>query len=157
MGILKNLFKKREDRKPKNDYKDLFERLAEDNSKDLIWFLLGSLISADTLTSIESCKNSMTILEDLNEAIDRTSDKSYTSEEKREIQKYCNNGIEICKKDIEIFESGGYPELEPQPEPEPDFKVEIIPLDKNGNPIETKKENTEDVVIDEKNDDEYNT
>lgn len=112
MGIFKNLFKKKEeDSKPKNDYKDLLEKLADDDKKELIWFLIGSLISADTLTSIDSCKNSISILEELGESIDRVSDSSYTQEEKDAIKDHCIKGLEICRQDLEMFEKGEYPEI----------------------------------------------
>lgn len=87
----------------KKDYKDLLEKLAEDGSKDLIWLLLGSLISADTIVSVKTCNNSITMLNELLDAIEKVSDSLYTKEEKDKIREFCNNGIKICNQDLEIF------------------------------------------------------
>ena len=102
MGILSNLFKKKEEKK-ENDYKDLLEKLAKDNAKDLVWLLLGSLVSADTLTNAEACKNSIMMLNKLSEAIDRVSPNLYTSDEISSIKQHCVEGVEICQQDLEDF------------------------------------------------------
>lgn len=99
-----NFLKKKKEKK--NNYKDLLEKLAEDNNKDLIWLLLGSLISADTLISPEACKNSINMLNELSESIGNVSDNLYSQEEKERIQKYCSDGLEICRQDLENFENG---------------------------------------------------
>ena len=106
MGLF-NLFKK-EKKEPvrKNNYEDLLKKLAEDNNKDLIWFLLGSLISADTLISPEACRNSINMLNELSESIGNVSDDLYSPEEKEKIQKHCSDGLEICRQDLENFENG---------------------------------------------------
>ena len=102
MSRLRNLFKKKQ-KEVKNDYKDLLEKLAEDGKQDLIWMLLGSLISADTLTSKEACENSIMMLTELRDAVERVGENVYTAEEKEKIKQQCTNGIEICKQDLEIF------------------------------------------------------
>lgn len=108
-----NWFKKRknkekeEERKPKQDYASLLEQLAREgeDSKSLVWLLLGSLVSADTLTSVEACENSINMLTNLSEAITRVPEGLYTSEEISNIQKHCTDGIEICKTDLKTLES----------------------------------------------------
>lgn len=89
----------------KKDYKDLLERLAVDNAKDLIWLLLGSLISADTVIDIPTCENSILMLTELKGALDRLTPGLYTDEEISKIRDYCNDGLEICNQDLEVFKS----------------------------------------------------
>ena len=97
--------KKKERTNQKQDYAKLYEQLARDNAKNLVWLLLGSLISADNLTNIETCENSIEMLSNLKEAIDRVPDGLYTSEEISEIKKHCDDGVEICKQDLETFKN----------------------------------------------------
>lgn len=87
----------------KRDYKDLLEKLATDNAKDLIWLLLGSLISADQVIDIPTCENSILMLTELREALDRLTPGLYTDEEISKIREYCNNGLDICNQDLEAF------------------------------------------------------
>lgn len=89
----------------KRDYKDLLERLAADNAKDLIWLLLGSLISADTVIDIPTCENSILMLTELREALDRLTPGLYTNEEIYKIRDYCDEGLKICNQDLEVFKS----------------------------------------------------
>ena len=84
-------------------FKDLFEELAKKDNKYLIWFLLGSLISADTLINVESCEKSIEMLNDIANSIDDLSDLYYSKEEREEIKKYCLNGLNICNRDLENF------------------------------------------------------
>ena len=89
----------------KRDYKDLLEKLATDNAKDLIWLLLGSLTSADQVIDIPTCENSILMLTELREALDRLTPGLYTDEEISKIRDYCNDGLEICNQDLEVFKS----------------------------------------------------
>lgn len=87
----------------KKDYKDLLEKLAADNAKDLIWLLLGSLISADQVVNIPTCENSIFMLTELKKAVDRLTPGLYTDEEITKIKNYCDDGLEICNQDLEVF------------------------------------------------------
>lgn len=87
----------------KRDYKDLLERLAADNAKNLIWLLLGSLISADTVIDIQTCENSILMLTELKGALDKLTPGLYTDEEVSKIRDYCDDGLKICNQDLEVF------------------------------------------------------
>ncbi len=87
----------------KKDYKDLLERIAEDNNKDLIWLLLGSIISSDTIVDIDTCTNSILMLSGLKEAILRVSENLYTKEEIDKIINFCDDGLRICQQDLDVF------------------------------------------------------
>lgn len=89
--------------KKEQDYKDLLEKLAQDNSKNLIYLLIGSLISADTLVGQESCENSIFMLTKLKESLKLVDPDYYTAEEIAALDKYCNDGLEIAQRDLEIF------------------------------------------------------
>ena len=89
----------------KKDYKDLLEKLAADDAKDLIWLLLGSLISADQVVDIPTCENSILMLTELKGALDRLTPGLYTDKEISKIRDYCNEGLEICNRDLEVFKN----------------------------------------------------
>lgn len=77
------------------------EKLQEILSSDLVWLYLGSLISADVLTSKEKCVES---LEKLN-FIKNNIDKLELSEEIRnKIIDYSIKGIDIVNQDLKEYD-----------------------------------------------------
>lgn len=67
---------------------------------DMIWFYLGSLISADNLLCVEDCNIAIELLNKTIEAIPET---NFNEEEKEKIIKYCNDGLKICEADKKEF------------------------------------------------------
>lgn len=66
----------------------------------MIWFYLVSLISADTLFTVEDCDKSIELLNQTLEALPET---NFDDEEKAKIKEHCIKGIENCKRDKEGF------------------------------------------------------
>ena len=69
---------------------------ADENG--LLPMVFVGLISSEELTSAEKCKNSLEILEGLLEAIPESNIK-----DKDRWLKFANDGIEIAKRDLELF------------------------------------------------------
>lgn len=65
---------------------------------DLLWFYLGSLISADTLVSLESCEKCMERLEDLK--IDFPTSKLKNDDN---LKKFLYDAEQIIKREMELF------------------------------------------------------
>ena len=76
---------------------NLLNKLKEN---DMIWFYIGSLISADSLLCPEDCDRAIKLL---NETINAIPETDFTDEEKEKILKECKNGIEICESDKNEF------------------------------------------------------
>lgn len=76
---------------------NLLNKLKE---KDMIWFYIGSLISADSLLCPEDCDRAISLLNDTINAVPET---DFTDEDKEKILEYCRNGIEICEADKKEF------------------------------------------------------
>ena len=77
--------------------KDLLNRFK---ANDLIWFYIGSLISADNLLSANDCDRAINLLKEIINAIPET---DFSEEEKEKIIKYCNDGVNICESDKKEF------------------------------------------------------
>ena len=75
----------------------LLNKLKENG---MIWFYLGSLISADSLLCPDDCDRAIILLNDTINAIPET---DFTDEDKEKILEYCRNGIEICEADKKEF------------------------------------------------------
>lgn len=88
-----------EENKNEISFKELIEKLHENG---MMYFYLVSLISSDTLTSIELCEKSKLQLEELIKNIPLT---SLTEVEKKKYLDYCYDGIDICERDKKEFES----------------------------------------------------
>lgn len=104
MGIFsffKKERKKKEEPEKENDFKDLLEQIKKDGNIDLVWLLIGHLISSDTLVNSETCNKSISTLNKIIDAVDRTTE--YTEEEKEKIKKYCIDGLDICNKELERY------------------------------------------------------
>ena len=76
---------------------NLLNKLKE---KDMIWFYICSLISADSLLCPDDCDRAIKLL---NETINAIPETDFTDEEKEKILKECKNGIEICENDKKEF------------------------------------------------------
>lgn len=75
--------------------KELIEELAKDEMVYSLFFV--SLISSDTILTIEDAEISMEILEETDKAIDEA---DITDELKKKFKNFVKDGIKICKKDI---------------------------------------------------------
>lgn len=78
----------------------MIELLNALKENGMIWFYLVSLISSDTLFTVEDCENSINLLKQTLEALPET---NFDDEEKAKIKEHCINGIEICERDKEEF------------------------------------------------------
>ena len=65
---------------------------------DLLWVYLGSLVSADTLISLESCEKCMEILEDLK--MDFPTSKLKNDDN---VKKFLDDAEQIIKREVELF------------------------------------------------------
>ena len=97
--------------KEKFNIKDLLETIAREDNKHLLWLILGSLISADTLVDADSCLKSSLMLKELKNVIQEISGDLYTQEEKDEVIKFCNDGLNICQRDLENFKANEKQEI----------------------------------------------
>lgn len=66
----------------------------------MIWFYLVSLISSDTLFTVEDCDKSIELLNQTLEALPET---NFDEDEKVKIKEHCIKGIEICERDKKEF------------------------------------------------------
>ena len=78
--------------------KELIEGLAKDEMVYSLFFV--SLISSDTILTIEDAERSMKILKETDKAIDEA---DITDELKKKFKNLVKDGIKICKKDIKEF------------------------------------------------------
>lgn len=76
------------------------ELLNKFKDNGLIWFYLGSLVSADNLMSVEDCDRAIKLLNETIEAIPET---DFSNEDKEKIINHCKEGIEICESDKKEF------------------------------------------------------
>lgn len=89
-----------------DDFVDIFNKLASESNENkysLIYLIIGSKISADTLLTKEDCLESKEYLKMVDEAIDKSSEMS--ENDKNVFKKYIKDGIEICDKDYNRYES----------------------------------------------------
>ena len=91
----------------KKDFGNLLEKLAYNNSKDLVWFILGSLISSDTVIDLKTCEESILILNELEQSLEKLTPGLYTDEEIARIKDFCKNGLSVCNQELEIFKKNG--------------------------------------------------
>lgn len=80
--------------------KGLIEFLNRIKENGIIWLVLVSLISADTLLTVKDCDNSIKVLTDIMNVISET---DYDEKDEETILKYCKDGIEICERDKNDF------------------------------------------------------
>ena len=83
--------------------KDRLKKLIKNiKDKDLLYFFMGSAISADTLLSNEACEKSKELLQLI---IETTPELDLSEEERNKIIDYCNRGIDICDNEINNFKN----------------------------------------------------
>ena len=80
--------------------KEKLNLVEEFHKNGFIYMMLGTLISSDSLSSIEDCEFSLERLEKLNEDL-KTAD--IEEEMKKEYQDFIDRGFEIIKRDMEQF------------------------------------------------------
>lgn len=68
----------------------------------MLYFVLGSLISAETLVDVESCQKSMKILETLKRDFEASKMKG-----NEKIKKFLEDAERIIKRDLKRFEEAG--------------------------------------------------
>lgn len=78
------------------DIKKDIELLEAIEKNGVIWLVLGSLISADSLMTVEACDKNLEICTSFLEAAEKAN-----LNEKEKIIGYLKNGIEIIKRDKE--------------------------------------------------------
>lgn len=78
----------------------LIEKLE---GEGMLFFVLASLISADTLTSLESCKESEGSLRSFLEVIDEC---NIPEDKRSEYKKHIETGLDIVGKDMCLFSKG---------------------------------------------------
>ena len=74
--------------------------LEELHKSGFIYLMLGSLISSDSLLSVEDCETSLEQLEKLNEDLKTA---NIEEEKKKEYQEFIDKGFEIVKRDLNQF------------------------------------------------------
>ena len=79
-----------------NKLKKDIELLETIEKNGMIWLVLGSLISADSLMTVEECDKNLEICTSFLEAAEKANLK-----EKEKIIKYLKDGVEIIKRDKE--------------------------------------------------------
>lgn len=67
----------------------------------MIWLILGSLISADSCTSLENCKRNLRVSDEL---IQDLEDANISQEEKEEIKKCIEKGKVIIQQELDEYE-----------------------------------------------------
>jgi recombinational DNA repair protein RecR len=77
--------------------RNLIEKLKE---KNILYFVLASLISSDSNISIEEINNNMKSLQSFKDMI---LEANLEQEEKEKLLNICNDGVKILKKDLLTF------------------------------------------------------
>lgn len=77
--------------------RNLIEKLKE---KNILYFVLASLISSDSNNSIEEINNNMKSLQSFKDMI---LEANLEQEEKEKLLNICNDGVKILKKDLLTF------------------------------------------------------
>lgn len=77
--------------------RNLIEKLKE---KNILYFVLASLISSDSNNSIEEINNNMKSLQSFKDMI---LEVNLEQEEKEKLLNICNDGVKILKKDLLTF------------------------------------------------------
>lgn len=72
------------------------------HEKGLVYLVFASLISSDTLLSLNDCENSLKNLIKYNEALKNA---NIDTESKQKYQKFINDAFEIVNRDLKIFKN----------------------------------------------------
>lgn len=85
----------------KNKKENLVELLNEIKDNEMALSLLFvSLISSDTLLSSKDCEKSIEYIKEMKEALPKS---ELTEEKKNKYLDFCNQGLEICERDLKTF------------------------------------------------------
>lgn len=91
----------------KEEYIILLEKCEKEDAMDLVYYLVGSLLSSDTMIDIESCERSIreftAILEALKEA-------SVSDTHRSQLVEIAETGIRVGEQDRAIFAGEGIDE-----------------------------------------------
>ena len=79
---------------------NLIDKLHE---ADMLYFVLGSLISAESLVDVESCHKAMNCLEDLKRDFETSKLK-----DDQKLKSYLDKAESIVKRDLQYFEENNY-------------------------------------------------
>lgn len=83
-----------------NDYAERIERTSQILKSDFKWLYLASLISADTIVNKQTADRSLEKLQFIKENIMMF---NLDAEERQDIERYINKGLEICKQDLKKY------------------------------------------------------
>ena len=67
------------------------------------YFVLGSLISADTCVDEESCQDSIDALLDIRKTLKEMTDEEISTEKRNEICSFVKRGLRICRRDLKEY------------------------------------------------------
>ena len=84
----------------KDEYIKLFEKCEKEGAMNLIYFLMGSLLSSDTMVDIESCENS---IREFTVILDALKEASISEDLRNLLTEIAENGIQIGKRDRAFF------------------------------------------------------
>lgn len=70
------------------------------HKNDMMWFFLVSLISSDTLLSVEDCETSLREITSLKKYLEES---NLDEKIKEDYRRYIDDGIEIINRDMKIF------------------------------------------------------
>ena len=79
---------------------NLIDKLHE---ADMLYFVLGSLISAESLVDVESCHKAMNCLEDLKRDFETSKLK-----DDQKLKSYLDKAESIIKRNLQYFEENNY-------------------------------------------------
>ena len=79
---------------------NLIDKLHE---ADMLYFVLGSLISAESLVDVESCHKAMNCLENLKRDFETSKLK-----DDQKLKSYLDKAESIIKRDLQYFEENSY-------------------------------------------------
>ena len=79
---------------------NLIDKLHE---ADMLYFVLGSLISAESLVDVESCHKAMNCLENLKRDFETSKLK-----DDQKLKSYLDKAESIIKRDLQYFEENNY-------------------------------------------------
>ena len=79
---------------------NLIDKLRE---ADMLYFVLGSLISAESLVDVESCHKALNCLENLKRDFETSKLK-----DDQKLKSYLDKAESIIKRDLQYFEENSY-------------------------------------------------
>ena len=83
------------------DDEKFIELLEKFHKEDMMWFVLTSLISADSCIDVESCEMNLEMSNVFINVMDKC--EKIPEEKRKEYLKYLKEGIHIIERDLEEF------------------------------------------------------